>query len=144
MKKYVLLAVFASLALPLAALDPLGAYRVRPPVGCVDKDVTAADLTLEDLVQISLCTNPSLAAAYMGVKAQEATLGMSRAEYLPSVTVSAAGQITGQRVENQPYIQDEPYAGKAEASWLLFDFGGREARTSSTKAYVRAAASSVI
>jgi len=140
MKKYALLAALCASALPLAALDPLAAYTVRPPQGCVDKDVTSQELNLEDLVQISLCTNPALAAQYMGTKAQEATLGASRAEYLPSVTLSATGQITGEKIEHGNYVQDEPYAGKAQASWLLFDFGGRGSRISSTRAYVRAAA----
>jgi TolC family type I secretion outer membrane protein len=139
MKKYLFLTLLCGLALPAAALDPLDVYQVRPPKGCVDKDVTTQRLDLEDLIQISLCTNPSLAAQYMGVKAQEATLGSARAQYLPSVTLSAAGQITGEKIEHGTYVQDEPLQGKAEASWLLFDFGGREARTGSTKAYVRAA-----
>jgi len=139
MKKYVLLAALGAFTLPAWAFDPMGAYQVRPPQGCVDKDVSTQALTLEDLVQISICTNPSLAAQYMGVKAQEATLGVSRAQYLPSVTVTGAGQITGEKIEGTNYVQDEPLSGKAEASWLLFDFGGREARTSSTKAYVKAA-----
>lgn len=140
MKKYIFFAVLCSVALPAAAFDPLGAYQVRPPQGCVDKKVTEQALNLEDLIQISICTNPSLAADYMGVKAQEATLGSARSQYLPSVTLTGTGQITGQKMERGSYLQDEPYAGKAEASWLLFDFGGREARTSSTRAYVRAAA----
>ena len=141
MKKYILLAALCSATLPLAALDPLAAYQVRPPKGCVDKSVTEQALNLEDLIQISICTNPSLAAQYMGVKSQEASLGAARGAYLPSVTLSATGQITGEKIERGHYLQNEPYSGKAEASWLLFDFGGREARTSSTRAYVRAAAS---
>lgn len=140
MKKYALVAVLCGLALPAAALDPLWVYNVRPPQGCVDKDVTAQALNLEDLIQISLCTNPSLAAQYMGVKAQEATLGTARAEYLPSVKLTGTGQVTGGKIERGSYVQDEPISGKAEASWLLFDFGGREARNSSTRAYVKAAA----
>ncbi len=141
MKKHLFLAALCSVALPAMALDPLAAYRVRPPEGCVDKDVSTQSLNLEDLFQISLCTNPSLAAQYMATKAQEATLGTSRAQYLPSVTLTGVGQITGEKLEHGSYLQDEPVVGKAEASWLLFDFGGREARTNSTKAYVKAALS---
>ena len=114
---------------------------MTPPTGCVDKDVTQEELNLDDLIQISICTNPSLAAQYMGVKAQEATLGAARSEYLPSVKLTATGDMTGKRMEGQRFTQDEPYAAKAEASWLLFDWGGREARVSSTRADVNAAAS---
>lgn len=139
MKKYVLLAALGALAFPAWAFDPMGAYQVRPPQGCVDKDVTTQSLNLEDLIQISLCTNPALASQYMSVKAQEATLGASRAEYLPMVTLTGTGQITGEKIEGRNYIQNEPIQGKVEASWLLFNFGGREASTRSIRLYTRAA-----
>ncbi len=139
MKKYLLLLAVICAALPAAALDPLGVYKVRPPEGCVEKDVTAEEMGLEDLIQVSLCTNPSLAADYMGVKASEAGLGSSRGEYLPSITLKGSGNITGERPEGGSYTQNEPYSGKAEASWLLFDFGGRGARISRTRTYLDAA-----
>lgn len=139
MKKHLLLLAAVCMAAPCAALDPLGAYTVRPPEGCIEKDVTSEELTLSDLMQISLCTNPSLSAQYMGVKASEAGLGASRAEYLPSVKLTGSGNITGERLQGEHYTQGEPYSGKAEASWLLFDFGGRGARVDRTRAYLEAA-----
>lgn len=141
MKKYLFLAALCAFSVPAAALDPLGAYRVRPPQGCVDKDVTTQSLNLEDLIQISLCTNPALASQYMSLKAQEASLGASRAEYLPAITLTGVGQITGDKVEHSRYVQDEPIQGKAEAAWLLFDFGRREANIRSIGLYTKAAAS---
>lgn len=141
MKKQLLLAFLITAALPaLAAFDPMAAYTVKPPEGCVDKDVTADELSFEDLIQISLCTNPSLSAAYMGTKATEASLGQARAQYLPSVTLTGKGTITGNKTQGQEhYTQTEPLSGRAEASWLLFDWGGREARTHATRSYVHAA-----
>ena len=139
MKKYLFLVVLCSLVLPAAALDPLGAYRVRPPQGCVDKDVTTQTLNLEDLIQISLCTNPALASQYMSLKAQEATLGASRAEYLPVLTLTGVGQVTGEKMEGGRYVQNEPVQGRAEAAWLLFNFGGREATMRSIRLYTKAA-----
>ena len=139
MKKYILLAAVVCMALPAAALDPLGAYHTKPPEGCIDKNAAQEELELADLIQISLCTNPSLSAQYMGVKASEAAVGASRSQYLPSVTVTGTGNITGERMEKQDYIQNEPYQAKAEAAWLLFDFGGRGARIDATKAYFKAA-----
>ena len=140
MKKYLFLAALCTLAVPATAIDPLGAYRVRPPAGCVDKDVTTQSLNLEDLIQISLCTNPALASQYMSVKVQEASLGASRSEYLPIVTLTGVGQITGDKIEHGRYVQNEPIQGKAEAAWLLFDFGGREATLRSVRLYTKAAA----
>lgn len=138
MKKYITLLALVCVALPAAAFDPLLTHKTAAPKGCIDKDVSAEELTLDDLIQISLCTNPSLSAGYMGVKASEAQLGQARAQYLPSVTLTGAGNITGEKIEHGHYVQGEPYTGKAEASWLLFDFGGREARTSSVRNYVEA------
>lgn len=139
MKKYLLLLAACWASLPAAALDPLGAYTVQPPEGCVDKNVATEELALEDLIQIGLCTNPSLAAQYMGVKASEAGVGSSRSEYLPTITLTGVGNITGDKVEGGSYTQAEPYSGKAEASWLLFDFGGRGSRVGQVRAYLDAA-----
>lgn len=139
MRKYVLLLAACCFALPGMALDLLGAYNTRPPEGCIDKDVTKEELDLADLIQISICTNPSLSAQYMGVKASEAAVGASRSQYLPSITLTGTGSITGERLEHQDYVQGEPYQGKAEASWLLFDFGGRGARIDATKAFFKSA-----
>lgn len=139
MKKYIILGLFCA-ALPAAALDPLFTSAVQPPKGCIDKRITTDELALDDLLQISICASPSLSAQYMGVKAAEANVGSSRAQYLPSVTLSGAANIQGDRTEGHShYFQTEPYTGKAEAAWLLFDFGGRESRISSVRAYADAA-----
>ena len=139
MKKSLILALLLSMALPATAFDPLLVYDVQPPAGCVDKDVTKDELSLPDLIQVSVCTNPSLSAQYMSVKATESTLGAARAEYLPSVVLTGNANIAGEKIEHGKYTQAEPYSGKAQASWLLFDFGGRSARTTATRAYLDAA-----
>jgi len=46
MKKYLLVLAACCCVLPGTALDVLGAYSVRPPEGCVHKDVTSR---LEDI-----------------------------------------------------------------------------------------------
>ena len=140
MKKQALLALLCAMAVPCTALDPLFTSSVQAPKGCIDKNITTDELALSDLMQIGICTNPSLSAQYMGVKATEATLGAGRSQYLPSVTVSGVANINGARVESHGgYTQTEPYTAKAEASWLLFDFGGRESRVNTLRAYANAA-----
>ena len=135
MKKYLLIAIACSIAMGTWALDPLLAYSDnQQPKGCVDKDISNQELSLFDLIQIGICTNPSLSAQYMGVKAAEASVGISRAEYLPSVVLSGQGNITGERIEGQNYVQNEPYSGTATASWLLFDWGGRTSRAKASRA----------
>ena len=139
MKKHLILALLVGATLPAAAFDPLQVYNVQPPKGCVDKDVTHAELALDDLIQIGVCTNPALSAQYMGVKASESQLGSSRSEYLPSVVLTGNANIAGNRTEHHDYTQSEPYSGSAQASWLLFDFGGRGARVDTVQAYLEAA-----
>lgn len=140
MKKQALLALLCTAALPCAAFDPLLTSTVQAPTGCIDKNITTDELALSDLMQIGICTNPSLSSQYMGVKATEATLGAGRSQYLPSVTLTGAANISGDRIESHGgYTQTEPYTAKAEASWLLFDFGGRESRVHTLRAYADAA-----
>ena len=140
MKKYILLLCLGLAALPCGAFDPLFTSGVQPPKGCIDKDVTSDELSLADLLQIGICTNPALSAQYMGVKATEANLGIGRSEYLPTLRLTGEAGISGQRVESHGgYTQSEPYTAKAEAAWLLFDFGGRESRINSLRAYADAA-----
>ena len=134
MRKYLLIVALCSTAMCAWAFDPMFAYTVQPPEGCVDKDILNQELSLVDLLQIGVCTNPSLSAQYMGVKSAEAGVGVSRAEYLPSVLLSGQGNITGERIERQSYVQNEPYSGTAAASWLLFDWGGRTSRVKASRA----------
>ena len=110
MKKYILFSLLGIITLPCAALDPLFTSSVQPPTGCIDKNVVNDELALADLVQIGICTNPSLSAQYMSVKATEANLGMGRSQYLPTVTVTGAAGVNGYRVESHgDYVQSEPY-----------------------------------
>lgn len=139
MKKQLLLGLLC-VALPCMAFDPMFTSKVHPPKGCIDKDITHEALSLDDLVQISVCTNPALSSQYMGVKANEANLGAGRNEYLPTIRLTGNAGISGTRVEGHGgYTQTEPYSAKAEAAWLLFDFGGRESRINTLRAYADAA-----
>ncbi len=140
MKQYTLVTFLCALALPAGAFDPLFTSTVQPPAGCIDKNIQTDTLALADLVQIGICTNPALSARYMSVKAAEANLGTGRAQYLPSVTLTGNGGIDGKRTEGHGgYTQTEPYTAKAQANWLLFDFGGRESRINTLRAYSEAA-----
>lgn len=140
MNKRILIGLLCSVALPCGAFDPLFTSQVQPPKGCIDKNVTQEELSLVDLVQIGICTNPALSAQYMGVKATEANLGTGRSQYLPTVNLTGTAGINGTRVESHGgYTQGEPYQAQAQASWLLFDFGGRESRINTLRSYADAA-----
>ncbi len=118
-----------------AGFDPLSVYQIQPPANCVEADLNN-QLTLPDLIQIGICTNPALNRDYMSVRATEAELGMARSEYLPSVGVEASADMQNIKVEGTNSRQVEPYSANIGASWLLYDFGGRSSRVKRTKAYL--------
>ncbi|MBP5344063.1 MAG: TolC family protein [Alphaproteobacteria bacterium] len=139
MKRLLLLFVCGIAVSAHAAMDPFSVYKLQTPEGCLDKDLTKTELGLPELIQIGICSNPTLSREYMAVKAQEASLGTAKAEYLPNVEASGAASISGNKNEHDHWRQSEPYSGNIGASWLLFDFGGRSARVERTKAYLDAA-----
>lgn len=122
-----------------AELDPFSVYSLHAPSGCLDAEIGTEKLTLADLIEIGLCNNPSLNKGFMSVKSSEAEYGAAKSEYLPSL--AATGSISADYSKNEYEGSDQgsPYSGSIALDWLLFDFGGRNARTEQTKAYLDAA-----
>ncbi|MDD5181258.1 MAG: TolC family protein [Gallionellaceae bacterium] len=103
------------------------------------KDRIQNRLTLADVVELALCNNPQTHAVWANARAQAAQMGASMSSYLPtltgpiSVSVSrnqAAGGLTND--SNQKNIS-------LNASYLLYDFGGREANVENAKQLLVAA-----
>lgn len=138
MKRYLLIACFL---LSFEAqggdrLDPFSVYRLNAPKGCVDETIGSDPIGLPELIQIGICNNPTLNRDYMNVKAYEARLGETKAEYLPSLTGTGSISDDFSKVEDQKSGKTDPYSGNLALSWLLYDFGGRTARTEQAKAYL--------
>jgi outer membrane protein len=131
--------------------DPLW---VRPPVidaGPVLPDQTpilcppnvdlAKPLALSDAVDLALCNNPQIAAAWAAIKIQAGAVGEARAAYLPTING------TYSRLRNKvvyPDFSSSNTASKgnmayAAFNWRIFDFGGRETNRISSN-YLLAAA----
>ena len=138
MKKWLL--CFWLLSVPALASDPFSVYTAQAPEGCVDLEVKSGALTLPDLIQIGICNNPALNRDYMVVKAAEAELGQSKAAYLPEISATASASQTLEKVQKRDTDKAYPYAGNVALSWLVYDFGGRSAKTEQMKAYLDAAA----
>ncbi|MBQ7413026.1 MAG: TolC family protein [Alphaproteobacteria bacterium] len=136
MKKTLFLLVLSLFSLSARAeFDPLSVYSLEPPENCIEADLNGP-LSLSDLVQIGICTNPALNRDYMSVRSTEAGLGQARSQYLPTITAEGEAGIQNTKIEGQSHKQDEPYSANLAISWLLFDFGGRSARVNTTKAYL--------
>lgn len=139
MKKYFTVLALCLMTAAVNGLDIFGVYKTTAPEGCSGVDITAEGLTLADLTAVAICNNPALSADYMAVKAKEAALGASKAGYMPNITISAQGDITGTKVEDTNFVQREPYNASAALNWLIYDFGGRSSSVKLSKAYLSSA-----
>ena len=121
------------------ALDPFNVFEQKAPENCVDKEISKGPLGLPDLLEIGLCNNPILNRGYMEVKSKEASLGSSKSEYLPSVTLKGELSDAYHKVENTSSINENPYRANVALSWMMYDFGGRSARVKRAENYMLSA-----
>lgn len=120
--------------------DPL---RARPPVldtrailpgdgaaaACPAEADMAAPLALSAAVDLALCNNAQLKAAWAAIKIQAGAVGEARAAYLPTLTASASRQNDRTTYPDGELDATTVNSGTASAtlSWRLFDFGQRRA-----------------
>ena len=141
MKTYFLIGVcFLGLATSaFASIDPFSVYSAQAPEGCLSKEIGKEKLDLSDLIQIGICNNPSLNRSYMAIKTAESDVGQVKSGYLPTISASASADKDYGKVQNGISSEDDPYSANVALKWLLYDFGGRSAKTAQTKAYLDAA-----
>jgi len=147
--------IVVAVAAPAAANpDP---RNLLPPDAIACAAVPARPLTLPDLVDTALCANPATAVAYAASRSAAANVGIARASELPSVSASVgptlsrtdylSGQqfttVTGQSFGATSRSTDLGSSASLALSYLLFDFGGRAARTDAARASQRAALAQV-
>ena len=141
MKTYFLMTVcFLGIAtVAQAGIDPFSVYSAKAPEGCLEKNIGSEKMDLTDLIQIGICNNPSLNRSYMAIKTAESDLGQIKSNYLPSITASASADKDYGKVQDGNSSKDDPYSANVALKWLLYDFGGRSAKTEQTKAYLDSA-----
>jgi outer membrane protein len=114
------------------------------PFPCSEDKDFSTSLTLAEAVDIALCNNPQVKAAWASIKIQASELGQARASYLPSASITTNRLQTSTKYPRQNG-QDTVATGDAIAatfSWRIFDFGGREANRQSANQLLIAAISS--
>lgn len=102
-------------------------------------------LTLMETVERALCNNTQTRQAWVRIKAQAAAVGISKAAYLPTVT----GSLQGAQDESSTNVTDHPElssnnrsnvpTASVSLSWVLYDFGGRDAGLRSASELLAAA-----
>lgn len=99
---------------------------------------SAAPLALLEVVDLALCNNPQTREVWANARAQAAQVGVARAAYLPGLSgsVSASRNWTDTDGSRSPY--DQNGAGLT-LSYLLYDFGAREAALENARQLLAAA-----
>ena len=133
--KLKLLTLALMMTTPALALDPFFVYTQNAPENCVDADVTK-ELDLPTLIQIGICNNPALNRDYMSVKVSEASLGMAKSEYLPTIDASGSASKSTTKMKGGQKETTSPYSGNVGLKWLIYDFGARGATTDQMQAYL--------
>lgn len=120
------------------ALDPFSVYTEKTPKNCLTlSQSTDEALSLPDLIEIGICNNPALNRDYTAVQISQASLGSVRSEYLPAVTLIGSVSQSYSKKQGEDSDRGNPYTGDVALSWLIYDFGGRSARTDQISAYLK-------
>jgi outer membrane protein TolC len=94
----------------------------------------AEHLSLAQVLDVALRTSTQTREAWAQARSAAAAYGSKRGEYLPVVDVEADRQLHGTAaVGGRPGFEERGAEFGASASWLLFDFGGREAAIDETR-----------
>lgn len=98
-------------------------------------------LLLAKAVDIALCNNPRVRAAWESIRVQAAELGRAKAAYYPQVAanVSELGDRTSYPDTSIPTATRSDATVYASLTWRLFDFGGRAATRRAAEALLEAA-----
>lgn len=111
------------------------------PIVCPGSGVPDHPLALGEAVDLALCNNPQVKAAWAAIKIQAGALGEARAAYLPTVTATLSQLHTRNEFPGRPETNNSTdghtlYAG---LNWRIFDFGTREANREVTNLLLVAA-----
>ncbi len=113
---------------PASARLPVGPAAPAPPEIPAEYLKPGTTLSLGQLVDVALRNNPSTREAWHTARAAAAEVGSKRSLYFPYIEVD--GSILRQKqaaVGGQFKFLQTTYGPSVAASWLLFNFGGREA-----------------
>ncbi|RMO79035.1 TolC family protein [Pseudomonas syringae group genomosp. 3] len=102
-------------------------------------------LTLEEMVERVLCHDPKTKQLWAYAKAQAALVGASQSAYLPRVNGVAStvighnDTVSGQLGEYSSHGRHSQLESRISLSWVLYDFGQREAALRSARQLLIAA-----
>ena len=134
--------------------DPLQTELLAPPPipaayldevrgqACEPVDLSNA-LSLADVAGSALCNNPQTREAWASARQQAALLGIAKSAYLPSLNNTFSTSLNV--ASPQSALRDNPYTNLSNnlvASYLLYDFGNRDANLENARQLLLAASAS--
>jgi outer membrane protein len=99
---------------------------LKPVLHSPEIPASGSSLTLAQAIDIALANNPDTRTAWLEARAAEAGVGSARAAYFPEVDVLASA--TRSRASAEGASATTAIAPSLALTYLLFDFGGREAQ----------------
>jgi outer membrane protein len=128
--------------------DPLKTEAFTPPAipdGYLDGNacntiVNNGALTLADVAEAALCNNPQTREAYANARVQAAQVGVAKSAYLPSVNDNISSNLSW--ASPQDSSRNNPagnISNNIVASYLLYDFGNRDANLENARQLLQAA-----
>jgi outer membrane protein TolC len=91
-------------------------------------------LSLVDVTEAALCNNPQTREVYANARVQAAQVGVARSLFFPSVTDTLSATENKNRTTNYSNATN-----RIVASYLLYDFGSRDANLENANELLRAA-----
>ena len=116
-------------------------YR-EPNSPCGELDLSQS-LSLADVADASLCNNPQTREVWSNTRIQAAQLGVAKSAYLPTLSNSTSGNLGVANPEsssrNNPTVN---LNNNLAASYLLYDFGNRDANLENARQLLLSASAS--
>jgi outer membrane protein len=160
MNKYLLIIALANLSTPAFAQesiwykdgDPLktqihtlpripDGYR-EPNAPCGNVDLSKP-ITLAEVADASLCNNPQTSEIWASARVQAAQLGIAKSAYLPSLTDNISTSLGVLNPEsNSRSNPNMNLSNSLVASYLLYDFGNRDANLENARQLLLSASAS--
>jgi len=116
-------------------------YR-EPNAPCGNTDLSKP-INLAEVADASLCNNPQTSEIWASARVQAAQLGIAKSAYLPSLTANIASGLSVSNPESSS--RSNPIlnlSGSVAASYLLYDFGNRNANLENARQLLLSASAS--
>ncbi len=140
--------IFAEESIWYESNDPLNIQAFTPPLipeGYLEHGVCSTityenTLSLTDVAEAALCNNPQTYEAYASARVQAAQVGIAQSAYLPTIIDNVASNLNitlpQQATRSNPYSN---LSNNIVASYLLYDFGNRDASLENARQLLQAA-----